>query len=351
MASKMIHPKTIFITGGAGFIGSNFVHYLRRHYPDYYVIILDCLTYAGSIRNLPEAYLAHGNESCEFWYGNVRNAELVNNLMARADIVVHFAAETHVTRSIYDNLLFFETDVLGTQALANAALKNRHRVERFIHISTSEVYGTALSESMDENHPLNPSSPYAAAKAGADRLVYSYWVTYDLPVVIVRPFNNYGPRQHLEKVLPRFITSVILGEDITVHGDGLAARDFIHVADTCRGIDCLMHAPLDQVSGEVFNLASGGHRSILSLANDVVNALGYDPQRISFTGDRPGQVFRHTGDYSKIQKKLGWEPGISWEEGLRQTIEWYKNNKEWWERQIWMRSIPIRSKDGKLEMH
>jgi dTDP-glucose 4,6-dehydratase len=343
--------KTVLVTGGAGFIGSNFVHFLFDHYPEYRIIVLDCLTYAGSIRNLPQAYRVENHDRCEFWYGNVRNAELVNTLVSQSDMVVHFAAETHVTRSIYDNLLFYETDVLGTQVVANAVLKYGDRIERFIHVSTSEVYGTARSLLMDEEHPLEPLSPYASAKAGADRLVYSYWATYQIPAIIVRPFNNYGPQQHLEKVLPRFITSAILGEPLTVHGDGSAARDFLHVYDCCRGIDMILHAPTEKVVGQVFNLATGQHRSILSLANDVVRVMNYNPDKIVYIGDRPGQVFRHTGETAKIKRALGWEPTLDWEQGLLKTIDWYANNREWWERQLWMRAIPIITSKGQREMH
>jgi dTDP-glucose 4,6-dehydratase len=350
MSSKF-EKKTVLVTGGAGFIGANFVHYLKNKYPAYKVIVLDCITYAGSIRNLPEAYRYNEDGTCEFWYGNVRNAELVNTLVSQSDMVVHFAAETHVTRSIYDNLLFYETDVMGTQAVTNAVLKNRDKVQRLVHISTSEVYGTALSERMDEEHPLNPSSPYASAKCGADRMVYSYWATYQIPAVIIRPFNNYGPRQHLEKVIPRFVTSALLGEPLTLHGDGLASRDFVHVDDTCRGIDMVLHAPADKVVGQVFNIASGEHRSILSIAQEVVELMNYSSDQITFIGDRPGQVFRHTGDYHKIKSVLGWEPSMHWEKGLVDTIDWYKSNRQWWERQIWMRSIPIITKTGNRELH
>jgi len=342
--------KTILVTGGAGFIGANFVHHLWERYPNYKVVVLDYLTYAGSVKNLPQP-MTEGNEQLEFWYGNVRNAELVNTLVAQCDVVVHFAAETHVTRSIYDNSLFFETDVLGTQVLANAVLKHNDKVERFIHISTSEVYGTALAPLMDEEHPLKPLSPYASAKCAADRLVYSYWTTYQIPAVIVRPFNNYGPRQHLEKVIPRFITSAILGEPLTVHGDGSAARDFVHVDDTCRALDAIMHAPVEKVRGEVFNVSTGEDRSVLSIAQDIVRLMDYDPQRLTFIGDRPGQVFRHTGDYRKIKDTLGWEPQVGWEQGLQQTIDWYRKHQDWWEPQLWMRAIPIRTKNGKLELH
>mgnify|MGYP001171894979 FL=1 len=178
-------------------MASNFARHILNKYEEYRIIIVDALTYAGSMENVPD------HERVEFWYGDVRNAELIGTLMPKVDAVAHFAAETHVTRSIFDNKIFFETDVLGTQCIANAVLKNEN-VKRFIHISTSEVYGTAIGDQMDEEHPLNPMSPYAAAKAGADRLVYSYHKTYGIPATIIRPFNNYGPSQHLEKVVPRF---------------------------------------------------------------------------------------------------------------------------------------------------
>jgi dTDP-glucose 4,6-dehydratase len=343
--------KTVLVTGGAGFMGSNFVRYLYNKYPDYKIIILDALTYAGNVENLPVNLNEPKDDRIMFWYGNVRNGELVDTLVSQCDVVVHFAAETHVTRSIYDNFLFFETDVLGTQTVANAVLKYRDRVERFIHVSTSEVYGTAMKEKMDEDHPLMPMSPYASAKTSADRLVYSYWATYEIPAIIIRPFNNYGPYQHLEKAIPRFITSCILNEPVRVHGDGSASRDFIFVEDLCHALDIIMHADIFKVMGEVFNVASGDHRSILSIAQDVVKMMGKDESAIKFVGDRPGQVFRHTGDISKIKDILGWKPQIFWEEGLGKTIEWYQKNRSWWEKQLWMRAVPIITKTGKKELH
>src|SRR5712692_6786858 len=250
--------KTVLVTGGAGFIGSNFVNHLYTTYPDYRILVLDLLTYAGSVDNLPADFKgAHASGRMEFWYGDVRNASLAESLVKRSDVVVHFAAETHVTRSIFDNYHFFETDVLGTQTIANAVLRCSDRVERFVHISTSEVYGTARSELMSEDHPLMPLSPYASAKAGADRLVYSYWATYDLPAVIVRPFNNYGPRQHLEKVVPRFITGCLLNEPLRVHGDGSAQRDWTHIEDTCEALDRIIHGDRDAIVGQVINLGTG----------------------------------------------------------------------------------------------
>jgi dTDP-glucose 4,6-dehydratase len=343
--------KTILITGGAGFIGSAFTRHLYHRYPEYKLIVVDCLTYAGAVENLPVDIWRDNDERFAFWYGNVINGELMDTLVSQSDVVVHFAAESHVTRSIYDNTQFFRTDVLGTQCVANAVCKYRGRVERFIHISTSEVYGTALTEKMKEDHPLNPMSPYAAAKAGADRLVYSYWATYDIPAIIVRPFNNYGPRQHLEKAVPRFITSVILDEKPRVHGDGCAARDFIFVEDLCKAIDLILHADLDQVKGEVFNIASERHRTIHSIARDVLRLMGKEEAQVEFVGDRPGQVFRHTGDSEKIRKILGWEAEVGWEEGLSRTIDWYRQNEAWWRKQLWMRAVPVITREGKKELH
>jgi dTDP-glucose 4,6-dehydratase len=396
--------KTVLITGGAGFIGSNFVHHLYRRYPSYHLLVLDLLTYAGSVENLPEEAdaaralravvdrMGHGGNGhgshhryangkgngngngngkrhkggdgvavleppgagggrIEFWYGDVRNASLVDSLVARANYVVHFAAESHVTRSIFDNYHFFETDVLGTQVVANSIVRNGQNVERFVHISTSEVYGSALTEFMDEEHPLMPMSPYASAKCGADRLVFSYWATYGLPAVIVRPFNNFGPRQHLEKLIPRFVTSCLLDEPLRVHGDGSAMRDWVFVGDTCNCLDMLLHCERDRVVGQVINVGTGTSHSILDIARMVVRKMGRSEDLITYVGDRPGQVFRHTADASKAGRLLGWEPGVSFEKGLDRTIEWYQGNRAWWTKQLWMREIPIVAKSGKRELH
>ncbi len=339
--------KTLLITGGCGFIGSNFVKYVLDKYPEYFIVVLDALTYAGSVDNLPDDFKGNNSSRGEFWYGNILNADLVNTLVKKANIVVHFAAETHVTRSIYDNSLFFHTDVLGTQTIANCICNNN--IERFIHISTSEVYGSAVMAEMSEDHPLNPSSPYAAAKVGADRLVYSYWKTYKIPAVIIRPFNNYGPNQHLEKAIPRFITSVLLNEKMHLHGGGLAARDFIHVSDTCSAIDLAIHAPRETVVGDVFNVGSGVDRTMKSVADYIIKNMGAGSYDI--ISNRPGQVVRHTADTEKIKKILGWRPKVEWASGILSTIEWYKNNKEIWEKQLWLREIPIISESGKWEKH
>ena len=341
--------KTILVTGGAGFIGSNFVRHLYNKYPDYRLLVVDALTYAGSVQNCPDGAMNSGRY--EFWYGDVRNGELMDTLVAQSDVVVHMAAESHVTRSIYDNKLFFETDVLGTQTVANAVVKHRDKVERFIHISTSEVYGSALAEKMDEEHQLNPMSPYASAKCGADRLVYSYWATYKIPAVVVRPFNNFGPYQHLEKAVPRFVTSCLLGEPVTVHGDGSAARDWIFVEEHCEALDLLLHIDIEKICGKVINIGSEEHRSVREVAEAVVEAMKPDRSRIVFIGDRPGQVFRHTADTSRLRQLTGWQPKLNFNEALERTIRWYCDNESWWRPQMWMRHIPIITAAGKKEMH
>jgi dTDP-glucose 4,6-dehydratase len=343
--------RSILVTGGAGFIGANLVNCLAAKYPEDRIVVVDALTYAGSADYLPKEMLLGQHPRLRFWYGNVCNAALIDTLVDEADVVIHLAAETHVTRSIFDSLLFFQTDVLGTQTVANALVKAGSKVKRFIHVSSSEVYGTASEEAMNEEHPLNPMSPYASAKCGADRLVFSYWATYQVPAVIVRPFNNFGPMQHLEKVVPRFITSILLDEKLTVHGNGEAARDFLHVEETCRAIDLILQAPDELVHGETFNVASGEHRSIIEIARDVVELMNYRMDRIQFIEDRPGQVVRHTGDWSKINRVLGWKPLLSWKEGLQRTIAWYEQNRELWSRQLFMRQIPITTASGKIIYH
>jgi dTDP-glucose 4,6-dehydratase len=256
-----------------------------------------------------------------------------------------------VARSIFDNKIFYQTDVLGTHAIANAVLKNYDKVERFLHISTSEVYGTALTNPMTEDHPLNPMSPYASAKAGADRLVYSYWVTYDIPAIIVRPFNQYGPLQHLEKAIPRFITSAFKNEPLTVHGDGSARRDWLYVEDTCERLDKIIHAPIEQVRGEVFNLGSGFDLDVLSIAKMILEATNRSEDLLEFIGDRLGQVQHHISSTEKSERVLEITPGRPFEKGLEQTIEWYEKNQDWWKPLEWMKTIKVMTKTGAWEKH
>jgi len=341
--------KTLLITGGAGFIGSNFVKYIYRNYPDYRILVLDALTYAGNSDNLSEEIKK--NHRFEFWYGDVQNSEIVNALVQQADIVVHFAAETHVARSIYNNKLFYMTDVMGTHTITNAVLKYQDSIERFMHIASSEVYGTAEQRPMSEDHPLNPRSPYASAKTGADRLVYSYFTTYDLPNVIVRPFNNYGPSQHLEKVIPRFIANAMLDEPLTIHGDGSSKRDWLYVEDHCEALDKIIHADIDLVKGEVFNLGTGRSIDVLTIAKMVLSELGKPESLIQYLNDRPGQVEEHIADASKANRILGWKYKTEFEEGLMKTIRWSQDNRELWKEMLWMRTIPTVTASGEVQEH
>jgi dTDP-glucose 4,6-dehydratase len=242
---------------------------------------------------------------------------------------VNAAAESHVEKSIRDGASeFVTTNVEGTQILLDAV--RDHPVERFILISSSEVYGTAERDPMDEEHPLNPRSPYAATKAGADRLAYSYFVTYELPVVIVRPFNNYGPRQHPEKVVPRFITQALRDEPLTIHGDGHASRDWLFVDDDAEAIATLIGAPVEDVAGEVVNVATGVDLTVEEIADKVLAALDRPASLKAHVGERPGQVDRHIGSTDKLARLTGWRARTSFDEGLARTVAWYRENEAWW---------------------
>ena len=315
----------MLVTGGAGFIAANFIHHLLRATP-YEVVSLDALTYAGNIENLSEV-MSH--ERLSFVHGDVRDADLVADVVADVDVIVNAAAESHVEKSIEEGGgEFVTTNVEGTQIMLDAI--RRTAVERFILISSSEVYGTAERAPMDEEHALNPRSPYAATKAGADRLAYSYFVTYGLPIVIVRPFNNYGPRQHPEKLIPRFITQALQDEPLTIHGDGHASRDWLYVDDTAEAIESIIAAPLDAVSGEVLNVATGRDISVTEIADLVLDALGRPRDLRTNVPERPGQVDRHIGSTDKIERLTGWRARTSFEDGLERTIAWYRENEAWW---------------------
>ncbi len=341
--------KKLLITGGAGFIGSNFVRYILDNYSSYQIIVLDALTYAGNMSNIPDKI--KNDPRFTFWYGNVRSEELVNELVSKVDIVVHFAAETHVARSIFDNAAFLETNVLGTQVVSNAVLKHSGSIDRFIHISTSEVYGTAQRIPMDEEHPLNPTTPYASAKVGADRLVYSYWVTYGIPVIIIRPFNQYGSNQHLEKAISRFITSALLNEPLTIHGSGEYSRDWTFVEDLCQALDKAIHINLDKVKGQVINIGTGRDISIKAIANIILEELKKPKELITYMNNRPGQVERHIASTDKALRMLGWKAETSFEQGIVKTIEWYAQNPDWWKALLWMRHVPIKEKNGKIDYY
>ncbi|HXY85993.1 MAG TPA: dTDP-glucose 4,6-dehydratase [Gaiellaceae bacterium] len=321
--------KRVLVTGGAGFISSSFIRHLLAATP-HEVVSLDALTYAGNLENLSDV-MAH--ERLSFVRGDIRDAELVRDVVREVDVIVNAAAESHVEKSIRDGASeFVTTNVEGTQILLDAI--RSAPVERFILISSSEVYGTADRSPMDEDHALNPRSPYAATKAGADRLAYSYYVTYGLPIVIVRPFNNYGPRQHPEKVIPRFITQALLDEPLTVHGDGHASRDWLYVDDDAEAIEAVISAPLQSLAGEVLNVATGVDISVSEIADRVLAMLGKPPSLKSFVTERPGQVDRHIGSTDKMERLTGWRSRTSFDDGLERTIAWYRENDAWWRRMI-----------------
>ena len=321
-------PKRVLVTGGAGFIPSNLIRHLLEH-TRHEVISLDALTYAGNLENLADV-LSHPR--LEFVHGDIRDAELVGEVVGGVDVIVNAAAESHVEKSIREGASeFVTTNVEGTQILLDAI--RDQPVERFLLVSSSEVYGTAVTAPMDEAHPLEPRSPYAATKAGGDRLAYSYRVTYGLPIVIVRPFNNYGPRQHPEKVVPRFVTQALCGEPLTIHGDGHATRDWLHVDDTASAIEALIEAPLEDVAGEVVNVATGTDISVSEIARLVLEAVGGSRGAVVHVDERPGQVDRHIGSTEKLARLTGWRASVSFEEGLERTIAWYRENEAWW-RQI-----------------
>src|SRR5690242_18456760 len=303
--------RRVLVTGGAGFISSNVI----RHLLDagrYDVVSLDALTYAGNLENLADV-ISHPRLA--FVQGDIRDAELVREIAAEVDVIVNAAAESHVEKSIAEGASeFVTTNVEGTQILLDAL--RAAPVERFVLISSSEVYGTAESAPMTEEHPLNPRSPYAATKAGADRLAYAYYVTYGLPIVILRPFNNYGPRQHPEKVVPRFVTSALSDEPLTVHGDGHASRDWLFVDDDAEAIEAVIEAPIDAIAGEVINVATGVDISVSAIADLVLEVLDKPASLKAFVPERPGQVDRHIGSTEKAQRLLGWRARTSFEEGL-----------------------------------
>jgi dTDP-glucose 4,6-dehydratase len=315
----------VLVTGGAGFISSNFIRHLLEQ-TDHDLVTLDALTYAGNLENLADV-MSHPRLS--FVHGDIRDAGLVRELIEGVDVIVNAAAESHVEKSIEHGASeFVTTNVEGTQILLDAIRATP--VERFILISSSEVYGTAERAPMDEEHPLKPRSPYAATKAGADRLAYSYWTTYDLPIVIVRPFNNYGPRQHPEKVVPRFITQALDGEPLTFHGDGHASRDWLYVIDHAEAIQAVIDAPIETIAGEVLNVATGVDISVADIAALVLDAFGKPPHLVRHVPERLGQVDRHIGSTDKAERLLGWKARTGFEEGLERTVAWYRDNEAWW---------------------
>jgi len=318
----------LLVTGGAGFIGSNFVRMaLTDKFPDFNVeqlTVLDLLTYAGDEENLKPVV---SDKRYKFVKGDIRDLELAKKLMQDADQVVHFAAESHVDRSIEGGSEFVSTNVMGTQVLLDAAKSSN--IKRFVHVSTDEVYGSISEGSWPEDHPLLPNSPYSASKAGSDLLVRAYNRTHKLDTVITRCSNNYGQYQFPEKVMPLFITNIIEGKKVPLYGNGLNVRDWLHVDDHCRGIALALTKGR---AGEVYNIGGGTELTNVELTHKILKAMGVGEEFIQPVEDRKGHDLRYSVDISKINKELGYSPQVNFEEGLEQTINWYKSNEAWWKK-------------------
>jgi dTDP-glucose 4,6-dehydratase len=312
----------VLVTGGAGFIGSNFVRYALRSHDDWHVTTLDKLTYAGRRENLHDV-MDHPRHA--FVHGDITDAPVSGPLVEQADIVVHFAAETHVDRSIQSAGEFIRTDVEGTFVLLEAARRAR-RLRRFVQISTDEVYGSVPTGASRETDELKPRNPYAASKAGADRLAYSYWATHNVPVIITRASNNYGPYQFPEKVIPLFVTNAIDDIPVPLYGDGRNVRDWLHVDDHCTALDLLIGAGVD---GEVYNVGGGNDVMNVDLTDRILSTLAKPASLVKPVADRPGHDRRYSLDTAKL-RGLGWAPRVPFEHGLRDTIDWYRANEWWW---------------------
>lgn len=321
--------KNILLTGGAGFIGSNFINYILNEHSDYNIINLDKLTYAGNLENL---ILSEGKKNYQFVRGDITNAELVNSLFQKYDInyVINFAAESHVDRSILGSEVFFRSNVLGTNVLLEAARK--FNIEKFVQISTDEVYGSLGAEGLfTEDTPLHPNSPYSASKASADIMAMAFYHTYDVPVVITRCSNNYGPFQFPEKLVPLMIINSLNGKKLPIYGDGMNIRDWIYVIDHNKAIELVFEKGK---IGEVYNIGANTEIPNIEIVKLILNKLGKSEEMIEFVKDRPGHDRRYAIDSSKIKNELGWEPHYSFEEAISKTIGWYIDNKNWWSRII-----------------
>jgi dTDP-glucose 4,6-dehydratase len=319
--------KTLLVTGGCGFIGSNFIRYLLREYADLRVINLDLLTYAGNMENFTEEELKDLRH--RFVRGDVRKADDVEPLVKEADAIVHLAAETHIDRSLARADDFITTDMLGTYVLLEAVRKAP--CERVLIVSTSEVYGTAQSVPMTESHPLNPQSPYAGAKAGADRLAFAYYGAYELPVVIIRPFNNYGPFQYPEKLIPLFTINGMTDLPLPLYGTGENTRDWLYVEDHCEALALALQKPIETLAGYAINLGTGRDYSAREIAQRILDILGKPHSLIQSVEDRPGHVARLIASNERARTLLSWSPITSLDRGLEKTVIWYQNNKRWWE--------------------
>jgi dTDP-glucose 4,6-dehydratase len=316
----------ILVTGGAGFIGSNFVRYILRKHPDHEVVVLDKLTYAGNLANLADVA---DDRRYKFVRGDICDDAVVRETMDGCDACLNFAAETHVDRSIGDPGSFVRTDVYGAYILLEAA--KDLRIARFIQISTDEVYGERMESPATEDSPLMPRNPYAASKAGGDRLAFSYWATWEVPVVITRCSNNYGPYQYPEKLIPLFATNAIDDQPLPVYGTGKNVRDWIHVLDHCEALDLLLHAD-GAVDGEVYNVAAENALDVLAITARVLDVLGKPKSLIRHVTDRQGHDRRYWLSARKLREAVGWKPRRRFDEAIEETVRWYVEHEDWWRR-------------------
>ncbi len=313
----------ILVTGGCGFIGSNFIRHMLNKYPDYFITNLDALTYAGNTENLKDL---DKDRRYSFVRGRIGDPEVIRGLIKDADSIVHFAAESHVDRSIIDAEPFLNTNVIGTYAMLEESRKAA--IRRFIHISTDEVYGTLGEDGkFTEETPLRPNSPYSASKASGDMLIRAYHETYGFPGIIVRPSNNYGPYQYPEKFIPLMITNLLEGKPIPVYGEGRNVRDWLFVEDNCRAIDMILHHGR---VGEIYNVGGDSEARNIDIAKKVIGIMGKDEGCITYVKDRPGHDYRYAMDNTKIERELGWMPSVDLDNGLEKTIHWYRDNERWW---------------------
>jgi len=315
--------KNLLVIGGSGFIGSNFIRHMLGKYPDYKIINLDKMTYAGNPDNLKDV---ENNLNYSFVCGDICDPDVVNKVMQRVDHLVNFAAESHVDRSIEDGSVFVRTNVLGTHTLLESALK--HNIKRFVHISTDEVYGSILDGSFKETDILTPSSPYSSSKAGSDLLAQSYHITHNLPVIITRCTNNFGPYQYPEKLIPLFVTNLVDNKKVPVYGTGRNVRDWIHVLDHCKAVDFVLH---NGSIGEIYNIGGGAEKTNLVITQKLLEILGKNDSMIEYVEDRPGHDLRYSIDCSKLME-MGWAPEYDFNDGLKETAKWYVDNRWWWEK-------------------
>lgn len=314
----------ILVTGGAGFIGSNFIRHMLNKYPDYEIINLDKLTYAGNLENLKDI---EKNKRYEFVKGDIADPKIVAKWVREAQVIVNFAAETHVDRSIVNAGDFVSTNVFGTYTLLEAAKKNS--ISKYIQISTDEVYGSIEKGAFKESDELKPSSPYSATKASADLLAMSYYITYQLPVIITRSSNNFGPYQFPEKVMPLFITNVLEDKPVPLYGDGQNVRDWVYVLDNCEAIDQVMHKGK---AGEIYNIGGSNELANIELTKKILELLGKSDEFIQPVTDRLGHDRRYALDCFKLRSELGWKPQHDFNQALKDTINWYKENQQWWKK-------------------